>query len=197
MKIRGVPGFERPLSQWTLVLLAVIIVVLAGLVLRRDRGMQLAVVQLEHERDAAHASIDKLEGALAHERAAREAFELSLGRERTGNLPASIALKPGLDPRGRPTQEIRIPRDVARVQFVLPINGRRYPRYRAVIRAFTSGDELWSHAALLSDAAATRVIVTVPTEVIASGAYGLRLEGLDDKGQAQLLAPFTFEVVRN
>ncbi len=197
MKLRGVPGFEQPLSQWALVVLACVIVVLAGLVIRRDRGMQSAIVQLERQRDAARADTDKVEGALARERAAREAFEISLGRERKSNVPASLALEPGLDPGGRPKQQIRIPRDVARVQLVLPIHGRRFVRYRASIRPFTGGDELWSHAALSPDAAGTRVIVNVPMEVIAAGAYELRLDGIDDKGSAQSLASFTFDIVRN
>lgn len=188
---------ERPLSQWTLVLLAIAIVVLAGLVVRRDRGMQSAITALEHQRDSARTQADKLEASLSRERAAREAFEISLGRERTSNASATLALQPGLDPRGRPTQQLRIPRDATRVQLALPIKGRRFARYRAAVRPFTGGDELWSHAALQSDSTATRVVVTVPMEVIASGAYELRLEGIDEKGTSQSIASFTFEVVRN
>jgi hypothetical protein len=196
MKIRAVPGFERPLAQWTLVVLAVAIVVLAGLVFRRDRGMRSAIDRAGRERDAALAQNDTLERRLAHERSAREAFEISLGRERTSNAPVALALQPGFDPGGKPKQQLRIPGDVPRVQLVLPIRGRRFPRYRASIRPFTGGDELWSHAALQSDSTATRVIVIVPAEVIASGAYDLRLQGIDGKGVAREIAAFTFDVVR-
>lgn len=197
MKLRGVPGLERPLSQWTLVLLAIAIVVLAGLVVRRDRGMRSAIEALAQQRDSARTQADKLEASLARERAAREAFEISLGRERKTNAPATLALQPGLDPGGRPTQQLRIPRDATRVQLALPIKGRRFARYRVAVRPFTGGAELWIHAALQSDSTATRVIVTVPMEVIASGAYELRLDGMDEKGAAQWIASFTFDVVRN
>ena len=195
--MRGVPGFERPLAQWALVACALAIVVLAGLVIRRDRGMQTTIAELERGRAAAQARNDALERQLAHERAAREAFEISLGRERTTSAPAALALQPGLDPGGRPKQQLRIPRDAPRVQLVLPIRGRIFPRYRVAIRPFTGGDEIWAHAELQSAREATRVIVTVPMEVIASGAYDLRLQGIDDKGRAQELAAFTFDVVRS
>lgn len=197
MKLRGVPGLERPLSQWALVVLALAILVLAGLVIRRDRGMQRAIAELEHDRAAMRAENDTIDRQLARERAAREAFEITLGRERTGNSPAVLALQPGLDPAGRPKQSLRIPRDAARVQLVLPIHGRRFSRYRVAIRPFAGGDDIWSHAALQSDVAAARVIVTVPMEVIAAGAYDLRLQGIDAKGAAQELAAFTFDVARN
>jgi hypothetical protein len=197
MRIRRVPGFERPLSQWTLVLLAVVIVVLAGVVLRRERIMRSAIVQLEHDRDAARAHGDQVEGELAHERAAREAFEISLGRERSTSIPTALALHAGLDPGGRPTQQLRLPRDASRVQLVLPVRGPRFARYRATIRPFAGGDEIWRHAALQPGPEATRVVVNVPIEVIGYGAYDLRLEGLDDKGSAQELGRFTFDVVRN
>lgn len=196
MQLRGVPGGERPLVQWLMVALAVAIVGLALFLLQRDRAARETLRALQDELRAADDREMKLERQLARERSAREAFEIGLGRERAANAPQGIALEAGLDRSGRPKQEVLLPADVARVQFVLPLKGPRLARYRAALRTFSEGDELWVHAALRADVDPKRLFVAVPIDVLAPGAYELALTGFTEKGERRDVEAFTFEVVR-
>lgn len=194
MRIKGVPGAERPLVQWLLVLLCIVIVALAAGLVRRERAANDALRQMKRDLDAREQMQLRLERQVARERSAREAFEIGLGRERAANNPQGIPLEPGLDPSGRPKQQIRIPPDVARVQFVLALGSRRYDRYRAAIRPWSGGDELWVHARLRADIDPARLFVAVPVDVLSRGSYELSLSGLISGGRREDIASFTFEV---
>lgn len=197
MRVKGLPGIERPLVQWSLVLLCVMITVLAAGLVRRERGANDAVRQMKNELDEGRKLQLQLERQVARERSAREAFEIGLGRERAVNNPQGIALQAGLDPSGRPRQQVRIPADVSRVQLVLPVGSKRYERYRAAIRPWSGGDELWVHAMLRADIDPGRLFVAVPVDVLARGAYELSLSGLRSDGRRDDIATFTFEVTPN
>jgi hypothetical protein len=192
--MRGIPGAERPFVQWMLVALCIAIVVLAAGVVRRERAADVALRQMRDDLDAGARVRLQLERQIARERSAREAFEIGLGRERAANSPAGIPLQPGLDPSGKPAQEVRIPPEVSRVQLVLPLGPKRYGRYRAAIRPWTGGDELWVNAMLHADIDPRRLFVAVPAEVLERGAYELSLHGIAPDGRREDLATFTFEV---
>jgi hypothetical protein len=198
VRIKGLPGAERPLVQWSLVLLCTVIVGLAAGVIQRERGTRAALreaeLQMQQEREAATRTQSQLERQIARERSAREAFEIGLGRERAANTPAGIPLQPGLDPSGHPRQQLRIPADVSRVQLVLPLGSKRYERYRAAIRPWSGGDELWVHAMLRAELDPKRLFVAVPVDVIPRGAYELSLSGWAGDGRREDVATFTFEV---
>jgi hypothetical protein len=194
MQLRGVPGGDRPLVQWLMVALAVAIVVLAARVVLRERDARETIRRLEEELRAAAAREEQLERSLARERAAREAFEIGLGRERASNAPPGIPLEGGLDPSGRPKQQIRLPDEATRVRFVLPLKGPRLARYRAGLRTFSGGEELWSHAVLRADADPMRLFVTVPYELLAPGAYELMVVGFTDRGERKDVDAYTFEI---
>lgn len=192
--MKGVPGAERPLVQWLLVFLCIAIVVLAAGLLRRERAAAASLREMNKAIEAADAARLQLERQVARERSAREAFEIGLGRERAANHPQGIPLEPGLDPSGRPTQQLRIPNDVSRVQLVLPLGSTRYDRYRAAIRPWSGGDELWVHARLHADVDPKRLFVAVPVDVLTRGAYELTLSGMTSGGRREDVAAFTFEV---
>jgi len=192
--MKGVPGAERPLVQWLLVTLCIVIVVLAAALVRRERSANAALRQMQKDLDAGAQVQLQLERQVARERSAREAFEIGLGRERAANSPVGIPLQPGLDPSGKPTQELRIPTDVSRVQLVLPLGPKRYDRYRAAIRPWSGGDELWVHGMLHADVDPRRLFVAVPLDVLPRGAYELLLNGIAADGRREDLATFTFEV---
>jgi hypothetical protein len=197
VRIKGVPGGEQPLVQWSLVLLCIIIVVLAAGLVKRERAAADAVRQMKQDLDAGAKMQLQLERQVARERSAREAFEIGLGRERAANHPQGIPLQPGLDPSGRPTQQVRIPPDVSRVQFVLPLGSKRYDRYRAALRSWNGGDEVWVHAMLRADLDPARLFVAVPVDVLPGGAYELSLAGLTADRRREDIATFTFEVTAN
>jgi hypothetical protein len=196
MQLRGVPGAERPLVQWLIVLFAVAIVALAVVVMQRERRERETIHALREELKAAAGREEKLERHLARERSAREAFEIGLGRERAINAPQGVPLEGGLDPSGHPTQRVRLPQDVARVQFVLPLKGARLARYRAALRSFSGGDELWVHAMLRADVDPKRLFVAVPVDLLAPGSYELALIGFTEQGERKDVDAFTFEIVR-
>ncbi|HSL23179.1 MAG TPA: hypothetical protein VK886_16740 [Vicinamibacterales bacterium] len=197
MTIRGVPGVERPVVQWLLLALSVLIIVLAALVVRRQRASEAVVGGLRQELDQAVRHQAELELQVQRERAARESFQISLEQERgAGGLPG-IALEPGLSPSGLPTQQLRVPPDARRVPLVLPLPPQRYEHYRAALRPFTGGDDLWVHGRLHPEGDARRLIVPVPGEVLAPGSYELALSGIGTDGRRRDLSTFTFEVVAN
>lgn len=180
--------------QWLLLALSIAIVALSVGLMKRDRAIDAAVHRLQQDlKDQAAVQLD-LERQVARERAARQAFEIGLGRERDANRLPGIPLEPGLDPSGRPTQEIRIPPDVSRVQLVLPLRGKRYDRYRAALRPWAGGDEVWAHAMLHADVDPGRLFVAVPVDVLAAGAFELSLSGFTRDGTREPLATFTFKV---
>lgn len=195
--MKGVPGAERPLVQWLLVLLSVVIVALAVALMKRERAASDALRQMKKDLDAGEKVQLQLERQIARERSAREAFEIGLGRERAANSPPGISLQPGLDPSGKPRQQVRIPPDVSRVQLVLPLGSKRYERYRAAIRPWNGGDERWVHGMLRADIDPARLFVAVPVDVLSRGAYELSLAGLTADGRREEVATFTFEVTSN
>jgi hypothetical protein len=196
VRIRGVPGADRPVVQWLLVALCLVIVVQAGLLIRRDRETERGVRAMAHDLRAAAERQESLEREVARERSAREAFEIGLGKERAANTLPGIPLEPGLDSDGKPKQQLRIPADVGRVQLVLPVGGKRFDRYRVAIRPWTGGEELWVHAMVRADVDPKRVFVPVPVEVLTPGAYALLLGGFRQDGSRDDFSVFTFEVTR-
>lgn len=194
MRIKGIPGAERPLVQWLLVASCLVIVGLAAALMNRGREADAMLRQLRRDLDGAAAAQLNLERQLARERAARQAFELGLGRERAANTLPGIPLQPGLSRSGRPSQEIRIPPDVSRVQLVLPLGRKHYDRYRAALRAWSGGDELWVHGLLHADVDPNRLFVAVPVDVLSGRAYELSLSGITADGRREDVATFTFEV---
>lgn len=196
MRIRGVPGADRPVLQWLLVSLSILIVVLAGLLIRRDRETERGLRAMAQDLRAASERQLALEREIARERSAREAFEIGLGKERAANTLPGIPLEPGLDSSGKPRQQLRIPSDVARVQLVLPVGDKRFPRYRAAIRPWQGGDDLWLHAMIRANVDPRRVFVPVPVEVLAPGAYSMLLSGIRPDGSRDDFSVFTFEVTR-
>ncbi len=193
-RIPSIPGLERPILQWALVAVCLIIVGLGIALTKRDRAADVALRQLRKDAESSAAAQLELERQLARERSARQAFEIGLGRERAANSIPGIPLQPGLDPSGRPTQELRIPTGIDRVQLVLPLGARRYDRYRAAIRPWTGGDEVWVHAMLHADVDPRRLFVAVPIDVLPRGAYELSLSGVTADGRREDVATFTFEV---
>lgn len=194
MRIRGVPGADNPLFQWLLLTLCLIIVGLAALLVRRDREMQRDMRAMAEELRQAQSRESALERELARERSAREAFEIGLGRERAANTLPGIPLEPGLDPSGKPRQQVRLPPDATRVQLVLPVGDRRFDRYRAAIQRWTGGDDLWVHALVTATVDRRRLFVAVPVDVLAPGAYSLLLSGIKPDGTRDDFAVFSFEV---
>ncbi len=196
VRIRGVPGADNPIFQWLLVALCLVIVGLAALLVRREREMERDLRAIAEDLRQAESRQSALEREVARERSARQAFEIGLGKERAANTLPGIPLEPGLDPSGRPTQQLRLPPDAARVQLVLPVGGKRFERYRAAIRPLTGGDDLWVHALIRPDVDSRRVFVAVPVDVLAPGAYSLRLSGVRPDGSRDDFSVFTFEVAR-
>jgi hypothetical protein len=196
VRIRGVPGADRPVLQWLLVSLSVLIIVLAVLLIRRDRETERGLRAMAQDLRAASERQLALERQIARERSAREAFEIGFGKERSANTLPGIPLEPGLDSSGKPKQQLRLPAGVGRVQLVLPVGERRYPRYRAAIRPWQGGEDLWLNAMLRTNVDPRRLFVPVPVEVLAPGGYSLLLSGIRTDGGRDDVSVFTFEVTR-
>lgn len=195
--MRGVPGVERPVVQWILVALCVLIIVLAALLVRSRRASDAVVGVLRQELDRAARRQSSLELEVQRERAARESFQISLEQERGANAFPGVALEPGLASSGLPKQQLRVPADARRVPLVLPLPSHRFDHYRVAVRPFAGGDDVWVHARLHPGRDARRLIVPVPGEVLPPGSYELALSGVGTDGRRRDLSTFTFEVMAN
>ena len=180
--------------QWLLVSACVVIIALAALLLQRQRHERATIDALQGIVRDLTGRHEELERQLTRERAAREAFQIGLDRERTINAPAAVALQPGVD-RSGPLMQLRIPGELPRVTLVLPLKPGD-TRYRAVLRDFTTGEELWSHARLRPENGGRRLFLVLPADVLASGRFELVLSGFDRTGTAHEAGVFVFEVVR-
>lgn len=177
-----------------LVTACVVIIVLAVLLLQRQRQERATIQALQGTVGDLSGQHEELERQLTRERAAREAFQIGLDRERTINAPAAVALQPGID-RSGPLTQLRIPGELPRVTLILPVKPGVI-RYRAVLRDFTTGEELWAHARLRAESGGRRLFLVLPADVLASGRFELVLSGFDRTGTPQEAGVFVFEVVR-
>jgi hypothetical protein len=195
-----VRGLERPLLQWGVLLLCVVLIALGAWSIVRVRALRSQIGTLGAAARVAERRTEELDRELARERAAREAFALGLQRERAANekeqaAVAAFTLTPGLPSSGVPDQRLVLPPGIAAAQIEL-VTPRRAPQtYRVGVRPFSGGEELWSHARLRPRTRDSPLLVIVPSEVLAPGRYELTLSVTDAAGRRQEAGTYVFEVV--
>jgi hypothetical protein len=125
---------------------------------------------------------EQTEASLARERAARESFMLQLGRERKAAAPAAaptLTLTPVKTRSGR-GPELAVPATsapVVQLRLVLPPRAPLDRPFAITLRAWTSGDVLWSRGSLPAGDANGKpaVIANLASDVLAPGPYELFL----------------------
>jgi hypothetical protein len=194
-------GLDRPIVQWSLLVLCVSLTTLGIWSVVRIRAVGARVRTLEAAVQIAERRAEELDRQLARERAAREAFAIGLQRERAANARekaaiVSFRLTPGLAFSGVPDQQVTIPADAVAVQVELVTARRARRTYRVGIRPITGGEELWTHARLRTRTSDAPLLVIVPPEILTPGAYELTLATVDNGGRREEAGVYIFEVVR-
>lgn len=187
------PGGDRPLVQWMLVVSAIVVVVLAVLLMSRGRQRLATITRLHQTVGELQAQQEELDRQLARERSAREAFQIGLDRKRAAAAVTVVALEPGFDPHA-PLQQVRVT-GLSRLAVALPL-AAAHERYRVVLRSFTTGEELWAHARLRAEPDHRQLLVPLPVELLEPGSYELVLSGSEPTGERPDAGVFVFEVVR-
>jgi hypothetical protein len=199
--LSSIPGLDRPLFQWLLLLLCGALVALAVWSAIRVRALRSQVGTLQAAVLVAERRQDDLERQLAREQSAREALSIGLARERTATnrerpvVPA-FRLTPGLSRSGVPEQKLAVSPEAVAVQLELVTERRPGRTYRAGVVPFSGGDELWSHARLRPRNARAPVVVTIPAEILMPGWYALALTTADASGKREEAGTYAFEVTR-
>jgi hypothetical protein len=190
--MRAVRGFERPVFQWSFLVLATVLIVLGAgeaVGLRRARA---AIAELRAADLNARMERQQLETRLAREQAARESFALELGRVR-GSVSAkapepTLTLTPILARRPTPpdaTVAVPAPAQSILLQLLLP-RTRPQPadHYVVAVRTWSKGDVVWSRSNLRSSSIDGKSAVTarLTGDVFAPGAYEIRLTNSPDDG---------------
>jgi hypothetical protein len=184
--MRPVRGLEQPASQWMLIALGVLLIMVAG---AESMGIRRARSTIEELRTAnlnARTERQQLETRLAREQAARESFALELGRTR-GSLSTAAAPEPTLTlsplVTRRPTPPdatvaVPPPAQSVLLRLMLP-TGQRQPgsRYAIALRSWSQGYMVWSRGDLHTSAidGKAAVVARLTGDVLAAGAYEIRL----------------------
>src|SRR4051794_39964466 len=184
--MRGVRGFERPALQWMFVVLAVLLIVVAGgeaVGLRRTRAL---IAELRASDLNLRMERQQLETRLAREQAARESFALELGRVR-GSVSTTAASEPTLTlspiVTRRPTPPdptVAVPAPAQSILLRLLVPGSRArstDRYAVTVRTWSKGEVVWSRSDLRPSTIEGKSAVTtrLTGDLFAPGAYEIRL----------------------
>jgi hypothetical protein len=196
-----IPGLHRPLFQWLLLLLCLVLVALGVWSATRVRALRSQIRTLDSAVVVGERRQDDLERQLARERATREALAIGLQRERADAerqkpIVPAFTLTPGLSRSGVPEQKLTVSSDAAAVQLELVTDRRPGRTYRASVAPFSGGDELWSHARVMPRSARAPVVLIVPAEILTPGLYALTLTSTEASGRREEAGTYAFEVIR-
>jgi hypothetical protein len=196
---RPIGDLERPGVQWALVAVCVLLIVVGTWSVLRLRAV---AGQLESLQTAAEHREQQLTEQLAQARADGASFaaELEHARRRLEAASSASHTLVALDPivkrnRGGPERRIALPEnaEVVDLQLGLP-SGARSQSYRALLRSWSSGEEIWSQGRL--DASGKTLLLYVPVSVLRPGAYELILSATTPAGARQDLAFYEFAIVK-
>jgi hypothetical protein len=147
----------------------------------REQQLTQQLSQARTDRDTLRAEVDRL----------RQAPEAGSGLSH-----ALIPLAPVTNrPPAGPERRITIPADtdVADFQLGLPA-ARKGGRYRAVLRGWSDGEEIWSQGRL--DAGDGTLVVSIPARVLRAGSYELALNATSASGAREEVAFYEFVIER-
>ncbi len=191
--MRPVSGFERPVVQWLLVALSVLLIVVAGgaaWVARRANSDMAAARAAE---DGIRLERQNLEAQLARERSAREALTLELARAREdSSAPARVMPTLTLMPvparsasPPEPTVSTQHATQVIELRLVLPPAAKAYTRFEAVLREWTDGKLVWARGGLTPSTIDRQSMLTtfVTGDLFRPGAYEMRVSGAGADGE--------------
>jgi len=145
-------------------------------------------------------ALNRLQARLEREqqdRAAAEArakaLESQLGRPRTS--VATFALAAGLLRSGGSLARVTVPPDAVLVRLRLELPEDGHPLYRAALHD-PDGAEIWAASRLraVREPGQAAVVLTVPTELLPRGDYQVKLSGLRDGAEPEVLATYPFRV---
>ena len=181
--MRLVPGFDRPVIQWTFVALAVVLVTLAALLSVAFVRLNGSVRELRAARIEERSAREQLEARVAREQATREALALELSRIRAGHpaaddrLPPTLTLQPLRKREPTPPQATMTAPPEAQVielRLLLPREARRSSApYELTVRDWVTGRVRLTRGGLTTSSSDGGLVVKayVAGDVFASGSH--------------------------
>lgn len=179
--MRGVKGLERPEWQWGLIavcLLLMLSVVAAALTIRRANA-RMADAETVYQR--ARTQLEQMEGDLARERAARDAFSREVIRLRAGTPPGAppptLTLEPSSTRASTPPEETVqtvAPDQVVLMRFGLPPKAVQDSHaYQVTARDWSSGQVRWVRAGLSAEKGerSSFLAVNITGDMLPPGSY--------------------------
>lgn len=111
--------------------------------------------------------------------------------------PTTFTLTPGLLRGTGQSTRVRVSSDANLVALSLDIGLDEYPQYRAVLHE-AAGDEIWAQSKLeaRNEPTGAMVVLTLPSQLLATGDYYVTLDGVTDDGSTEGLGRYDFRVLR-
>jgi hypothetical protein len=198
--MRPISGFERPLIQWLFVLLSLCLMVAAGGAAWLARRANAAADLARSAEEGARFEGQQLDAQLARERSSREALSLELTRQREGvadpiRVLPTLTLTP-VTARGatppEPSVTTQHATQVIELRLVLPSSGKRYRGFDIALRAWSSGQGVWSRGGLIATTIDRQSMVAtyVTGELFRRGAYELLVSGQTPEGKKEEVASY-------
>lgn len=163
-------------------------------------GADSRIARLEAElrtlRQAGAGDRQRLEEELAKERQARAAAEKGAAALPRVNVPifTLAAVRGGEDTGREPVNRIPLPAADGPVVLTLELAVIDFPAYRASLRD-EAGREVWQARGLRPDSRDALTIL-LPSSMLASGIYELKVEGAEDGGKPFAVGVYPFRAVR-
>jgi hypothetical protein len=131
---------------------------------------------------------------LAEAQARVQALEATSSRPTTA-IP-TFTLAAGLLRSGGSLTRIAVPADADVVRLLLDLPDDEYPLYRAALLD-VDGHEIWSQSKLTAESTGEQVVVAalVPAMVLAHDDYQMKVSGLTESGEVEILGSYTFRAL--
>ncbi len=203
--MRPVRGLERPVFQWVLVGLSVVLIAVVAIETIELRRMKARADALHAAEMNGRLERQELEIRLAREQAARETLSIEVGRLRGAHDPSETPSPPTLtlSPRTKasatpPEATVDPPGPFQPIALRLAVPGRVDPRrtYAVSLRGWSGGPPLWMRGGLVPVMVEGRqmIVAHLTGDLLARGAYELALTAQGANGEAAQVASYELAV---
>ena len=161
-----------------------------------QRGEELGS-ELEVARQDLEAQTLRYEEDLATQRQEQERLLADLDRARSpliNPLILALSVERSAPGQAEPTVQFSLPDGSEPIVLLLRWEGPDYPTYRAALTG-PGGSAVWEGTGLVRNGTLGALALRLPSTLLGSGDFLLRIDGLTAQGEAVPLAPYSFRVL--
>jgi cell division protein FtsB len=208
-------GAQFPALQWGLAVAAVIFIVAGAFLLLQNARLRQQMSLEQTHRDELQQREMQLQKELEQQRASNTAIEQELARVREervrleeelkkpGKLPisetaiASFVLTPQMRGVGQP-QSVSISVNTTRVTMQLNLEPSDYQTFSVVLLDQSNHQELWRSGKLKAGSRGNdrTLNVSFSAGLLKPQGYTLRVSGISENGQSEVLSDYPFKIVK-